>query len=381
MKGRILLSDIDLGKEEISAVVGVLKSKWLTMGEKCEEFERKFADYLNVKYAFVVSSGTGALHIACRALGIGNGDDVVCPSLTFVATANSILYTGARPVFADIIGPDNFNISPSSILEKISPKTKAIMVVHFAGYPCGMDEIMKIARENKLFVIEDAAHAPGATYKGKKCGTIGDIGCFSFYANKNLATGEGGMVVTNGDDLAKKIKALRSHAMTTLTLDRVRGHAYTYDVVDLGYNYRSDELKSAIGIVQLSKLESNNKKRKLLVNEYIRRLTNISEISIPFRKFEGDPSYHIFPILLKNRMHRKLFMEGLKNEGVQTSVHYSPIHLFSYYRKRFGYREGLLPKTEFVAEHEVTLPLYPLMKKEDVETICKIIRKMFRKNH
>jgi len=381
MKWRILLSDIDLGKEEISAVVNVLKSKWLTMGEKCAEFERKFADYLNVKYAFVVSSGTAALHIACHALGIGDGDEVVCPSLTFVATANSILYTGARPIFADIIGPENFNISPLSILEKITPKTKAIMVVHYAGYPCDMHEIMKIARRNKLFVIEDAAHAPGASYKGKKCGAIGDIGCFSFYANKNLATGEGGMVVTDRDDLAEKLKALRSHAMTTLTWDRVKGHAYTYDVVDLGYNYRSDELKSAIGIVQLSKLESNNRKRKELVNEYIKRLTNISEISVPFRKFEGNPSYHIFPILLKNHKNRRLFMEGLKKEGVQTSVHYSPVHLFSYYRKRFGYGKGLLPNTEFVSQHEVTLPLYPLMKKEDVQTICEIIRKMFRKNH
>ncbi|MCK4830652.1 DegT/DnrJ/EryC1/StrS family aminotransferase, partial [bacterium] len=220
MNWRVPLADIDLGQAEVNAAIKVLKSKWLTMGQITEGFERKFAKYLGVKYAFAVASGTAALHIAHQILGIAKGDEVICPSLTFVATANSILYTGATPVFADITSLDDLNVSPEDILDKISSNTKAITVVHYGGYPCNMDRIMQIAKKHKLYVIEDAAHASGAEYKGKKCGTIGDIGCFSFFSNKNMTTGEGGMVVTNNDRLAKKIRTIRSHGMTTLTWDR-----------------------------------------------------------------------------------------------------------------------------------------------------------------
>jgi dTDP-4-amino-4,6-dideoxygalactose transaminase len=300
MTWKVCLSDIDIDKEEIESVINVLKSKWL----------------------------------------------VIVPSLTFVATANSVLYCGAKPAFADITSLDNFDISPDNILEKITNKTKAITIVHYGGYPCDMNAIMEIANDHDLKVIEDAAHAPGAEYKGKKCGTIGDIGCFSFFANKNLVTGEGGMIVTNDDVLAEKIRIIRSHGMTTLTWDRHKGHAHSYDVVDLGFNYRINEMASALGLAQLKKIDKNNERRMNIVEEYKRRLKAISEISIPFKDYKEKSSYHIFPILLSENISRNEFIDRLKEKGIQTSIHYPPIHLFTYYRKMLGFKEGMLPKTE-----------------------------------
>ena len=373
MEWKIPLSDIDLGDEEIEEVTKVLRSKWLSMGPVTQRFEEEFANYLGVKHAFGVSSGTAALHIALNVLRIRKGDEVIVPSLTFVATANSVLYCGAKPVFADITSLDDFNISPNDILEKITDKTKAITVVHYGGYPCDMDAIMEIAEDYNLKVIEDAAHAPGAEFKGKKCGAIGDVGCFSFFANKNLVTGEGGMIVANDDPLAEKIRIMRSHGMTTLTWDRHKGHAHSYDVVDLGSNYRINEMASALGLVQLGKLEENNKKREKIVEEYRKQLKTISDISIPFENHKEKSSSHIFPILLSEHVFREEFIDKLKEKGIQASIHYPPIHLFTYYRKKFGFKEGMLPKTEFVGEHEVTLPLYPMMGKEEVKYIVEVI--------
>lgn len=371
---KIPLSDIDLDEEEREAITNVLRSKWLSMGPVTQRFEEEFVDYLGVKHAFGVSNGTAALHIANKVLGIKEGDEVIVPSLTFVATANSILYCGAKPVFVDITSLDDFNISPEDLLEKITSKTKAITIVHYGGYPCDMDVITEIAEDHNLKVIEDAAHAPGVEYSGKKCGTIGNVGCFSFFANKNLATGEGGMIVTNDDALAEKIRIIRSHGMTTLTWDRHKGHAHSYDVVDLGFNYRINEMASALGLVQLKKLNENNEKRKNTVEEYRKQLKGISEISIPFENHKEISSYHIFPILLSEDVSRENFIEGLKKKGIQTSIHYPPIHLFTYYQKRFGFRDGMLPNTEFVGKHEVTLPLYPLMGVEDVRYVTACIR-------
>lgn len=376
MKWRIPLSDIDLSEEEVNSVVSVLRSKWLSMGPVTRKFEEEFAKYLGVKHAFAVSNGTSALHIAHRVLGIKEGDEVIVPSLTFVATANSVLYCNAKPVFADITSLDNFNISPDEILEKITNRTKAITIVHYAGYACDMKAIMEIAEDYKLKVIEDAAHAIGAEYNGKKCGTIGDIGCFSFFANKNLVTGEGGMIVTNDDTIAEKIRVMRSHGMTTLTWDRHKGHAYSYDVVELGFNYRLSEIASAIGLVQLKNLDRNNEKRKEIIVEYMKRLNPISEIRLPFRDYKGKPSYHIFPILLSEKISREKFMSELRKKGIQTSIHYPPVHLFTYYREIFGFKEGMLPKTEHVGRHEITLPLHPLMTNEDVRYVVKSIRKI-----
>jgi len=374
MTWKIPLSDIDLRQEEIDEVTGVLRSNWLSMGPITEKFENEFASYLDVKHAFGVVNGTAALHIAGLVLGIGQDDEVITPSLTFVATANAVLYTGATPVFSDITSLDNFNISPEDIIRKITGKTKAISVVHYGGYPCNMDAIKQIAEAHNLKIIEDAAHAPGAEYKGRKMGTIGDVGCFSFFANKNMTSGEGGMVVTDDDSLAERIRIIRSHGMTTLTWDRHQGHAFSYDVVEPGYNYRINEIASALGLVQLKRLVDNNRKRKIITAEYIKQLKGIPSISIPFQGSQEKPSYHIFPVLLSEEVSREKFMENMKQEGIQTSIHYQPIHLFSSYRNTFGFKEGMLPLTEYVGEHEVTLPLYPQMKPEDVVFIADVIK-------
>lgn len=379
MKWKVTLSDIDIGTEEIKAVSAVLRSKWLTMGEVTRRFEEAFAAYLGVKHAFAVANCTAALHIAHQALGIKEGDEVICPSLTFVATSNSILYTGATAVFADITSFDDLNISPENILEKITVKTKAITVVHYGGYPCAMDKIMRIAKRRGLYVIEDTAHAPGAEFKGRKAGTLGDIGCFSFFSNKNMTTGEGGMIVTNNDKLAEKIRLIRSHGMTTLTLDRHKGHAFTYDVTDLGYNYRIDEMRSAIGLVQLKKLDRNNEKRRKLADYYKKHLKEIRQISVPFSFFKGKSSFHIFPILLNDKALREEFMTYLAKKGIQTSIHYHPVHSFSFYRT-LGCKNQELPITEDVCQREVTLPLYPDMNIKMVDYIVGTIKSFYGKN-
>jgi dTDP-4-amino-4,6-dideoxygalactose transaminase len=246
--------------------------------------------------------------------------------------------------------------------------------MHYGGYLCAMDKVLKIAQRYDLPVIEDAAHAPGAMLDGKAAGTFGDIGCFSFFSNKNLATGEGGMVVTNRDDLAEKLKAMRSHGMTALTWDRHQGHAHSYDVVALGYNYRIDELRSALGLAQLSKLERNNATRRRLVTEYRRLLVGIPGLSIPFGEHEGTSSCHLFPLLLDSQINRSAFIQAMVRQGIQTSIHYPPIHQFSYYRKRFGRQGETLPLTDAVGSREVTLPLYPGMTVEDIGTVVDALR-------
>ena len=368
------LADIDLGEDEINAVNGVLRSRWLSMGPVTAELEARFAETVGVKHAFAVTNCTAALHLAHMALGVAPGDTVICPSLTFVATANAIRYTGATPVFADITSADNLNISPDDIEANIDDTTKGICIVHYGGYPCDMDRILDIAKAHQLYVVEDVAHAPGAAYTlaerhaqdspgWQSCGSIGDIGCFSFFSNKNLTTGEGGMVTTHDDALAEKIRVLRSHGMTSLTWDRDRGHTFSYDVVDLGYNYRIDEMRAAIGLVQLNKLEGNNQKRCTAKQIYDTLLSDIDEIDVPFSHHQGTSSYHILPIIL-NSLQRLRFMEFMKSKGIQTSIHYPLIHHFSDYQK--GGHTPHLPVSEDISQRLVTLPLYPTMTKEQI---------------
>lgn len=268
MDWRVPLADLDYGEQEEEAVLKVLRSKWLTMGAVTQEFEAQFAASVGTRYALAVSNATEALHLACLALGIGPGDEVITPSLSFVATSNAVLYTGADVRLADVIGPGDLTIDPQEIERRITTRTKAIIVMHYAGYPCRMEEILSVANRHGLPVIEDAAHAPGASLNGKSLGTWGAVGCFSFFSNKNLSTGEGGMLVTDRDDIAEKTRLQRSHGMTSMTYDRYKGHAYSYDVVDLGYNYRIDEIRSALGLVQLAKLEANNVLRKTWTDRY-----------------------------------------------------------------------------------------------------------------
>ena len=372
MQWKIPLSDIDFGLEERAAVDKVLQSRWLTMGSVTEEFEQDFAAYVDAKYAIAVTNATAALHLACVAAGLGPGDEAIVPSLTFVATANAVRYTGATPVFADVAGEYDLNISFQSIEKAITPRTRAIIVVHYGGYACDMPNIMELARERGLKVIEDAAHAVGSELGGIKLGIWGDIGCFSFFSNKNMTTGEGGMIVTNDDAYSERLHLLRSHGMTSLTWDRHKGHAWSYDVVDLGYNYRIDEIRAALGKVQLGKLAANNERRRRLTQIYRDALQELApQVVIPFVQHAGISAAHLMPVLLPAGTNRPGFMDSMKSQGIQTSIHYPPIHTFTAYNG--DKTKYFLPNTEAIAGREVTLPLYPAMYDDDVITVARAI--------
>lgn len=369
---RIPLSDIDLGAEEISSVEAVLKSRWLTMGGVTQDFESAFAAYSEAKHALAVTNATAALHMACMAIGLKPGDEVIVPSLTFVASANAIRYTGATPVFADITSETDLNISPEAIEASITEHTRAIMLVHFGGYPCDLPRILELARTYDLKIIEDAAHASGSWLDDRHLGTWGDIGCFSFFSNKNMTTGEGGMVVTNDDTLFEKLRLLRSHGMTTLTWDRHKGHAWSYDVVELGYNYRIDEIRAALGLIQLKKLERNNNRRRYMTQIYQDALHELApKVTTPFLHYRGVSAAHIMPVLLPAEVNRFHFMENMKLQGIQTSIHYPPVHSFTAYDG--GSAKPILPHTENAAAREVTLPLYPGMSEENVLTVVQAL--------
>ncbi len=379
---KVPLADVWLGPEEIEAVTAVLKSGWLSMGPKVQEFEEQFARFLSIRHALAVANGTAALHLACEVLGLKSGDEVLCPALTFVASANAILYTGAKPVFVDIIGHHNLNLSPQDAAGKITEKTKAILVVHYGGYPCDMDAIISLAQQHNLKIIEDCAHAPGAACHSragsKLVGTIGDIGCFSFFSNKNLTTGEGGMIVTHDDDLAQNIKVARSHGMTTLTWDRHKGHGFSYDVVRKGYNFRLDEIRAALGIVQLRRLSEMNARRRQLSSQYVERLQHLAALEIPFLESPGESVHHLFPILLKDADQRATFMATMAKQGIQTSIHYPPVQNFSFYKQLWpaGY-DHKLPWTTNVAGREVTLPLFPSMNLNQLEDVTGAVKEFF----
>ncbi len=372
MNWRVPLADLDFDEEEERAVLNVLHSRWLTMGPVTAKFEKAFAALIGVQHAVAVSNATVALHLACLALNLREGDEVIVPSLTFVATANAVLYTGADVRFADILSPSELNIDPQDIERQITSRTRGIIVVHYGGNPCRMDAILDVASRYHLAVIEDAAHAPGASLNGKALGAWGDVGCFSFFSNKNISTGEGGMLVTNRDDVAEKVRLLRSHGMTSLTWERHQGNAYSYDVLDLGFNYRIDEIRSALGLTQLHKLKDNNAKRKIITRRYWEALV-AADVELPFRESAGESAFHIFPILLPPNVDRKRFVALMRTEGIQTAIHYPPIHQLSYYRKR--YPGVSVPITESAAACEVTLPLYPAMTQEAVEAVVAAVHK------
>ncbi|MEZ4519219.1 MAG: DegT/DnrJ/EryC1/StrS family aminotransferase, partial [Chloroflexota bacterium] len=299
------------------------------------------------------------------------GDEIILPSLTFVATANAIRYTGATPVFADITSEEDFSISPDAIAAQITPRTRAIIVVHYGGYACDMESVLALAREHGLSVIEDVAHAPGGSLNGRMLGTWGDIGCFSFFSNKNMTTGEGGMITTDDDDLAETLRLLRSHGMTTLTWDRHRGHAASYDVIAPGYNYRIDEMRSAIGRVQLGKLAGNNERRHGVNTLYENIFAEVCpDIGLPYQDHRGISTYHIRPVLLPADADRSRFMEQMKAQGIQTSIHYPPVHTFTEYSRAGQVRSGELTLTETIGRREVTLPLSPFMTEQDVVEVA-----------
>ena len=373
MNYKIPLFDLNFDEAEERAVVDTLRSKWISMGPKTEELENKFASMLRSKYAVALSNCTASLHLAMILCDIKEGDEVICPSLTFVATVNAIKYVKATPVFADIKSYDDLTIDPEDIRRKVTDKTKAIVVMHYGGFACEMDSIMEIAKENNLKVIEDACHGPLSEYKGKKLGTIGDVGCFSFFSNKNISTGEGGMLITNNKEYFERAGLLRSHGMTSLSYERSKGHSTQYDVIDLGYNYRIDDIRSSIGLVQLEKLQGDLEKRAELRNYYIEKLSSIEKIIIPFKNHKYFSSNYIFPIVLKNSDFKKRddIRAKLAESGIQTSVHYPAVHRFSIYRNN----KLNLPKTEYISDNIISLPMYSKLKYNDLNYIFSIIKK------
>ncbi|GHV57625.1 aminotransferase DegT [Spirochaetia bacterium] len=365
---RVQLFKLNYDEQEQTAVKEVLDSAWLTMGQKTIDFETAFSEYLgNDSQSLAVSNGTAALHMALLACGIKPGDEVITSSLTFIADQNVTYMTGAVNILADITSMEDWSMDPAEIESHITSKTKAVMIVHYAGYACDMDHIVDICKRHNLYLIEDCAHTPGADYKGRPLGTFGDIAAFSFFSNKNLAVGEGGMVVTRNPEVYSKLKGLRSHGMTVPSFDRYKGRAVSYDIETPGLNYRIDEIRSALGLVQLKKLEEANNKRKELVEHYFRRLDDIQSITIPYREFSrGKPNYHIMPILLSDKIDRNSVIESMKQDGVQTSIHYPAIQNFTAYKGKVN----TTPKAEYVSAHELTLPLYPTMTHEEVDIVC-----------
>jgi len=382
MEWRVPLADVNFGVEEEQAVQRVIRSGWLSMGEITKEFEREFAEFIGTKHALAVTNGTAALHMACLAAGIGSGDEVIVPSLTFVATANAVRYTGATPVFADIESLDWLDISPVSIESRITNRTRAILVVHYAGFPCNMPAIMEIAHRHNLIVLEDSAHAIGSSLNRRMLGTWGSIGCYSFFSNKNMTTGEGGMLVTDDDSLAEKLRILRSHGMTSLSWDRHEGHAFSYDVIELGYNYRIDEIRSSLGRVQLGKLSAGNRARSELASLYRELLEELApQLELPFSESRGIGCYHFLPALLPKGTDRIKFMEALKCFGIQTSIHYPPVHHFEIYKHDWQSRGDALLFTEETGDREITLPLYPTMREEQVHWVVDAIQSTFKENN
>ncbi|MBF0291419.1 MAG: DegT/DnrJ/EryC1/StrS family aminotransferase [Nitrospinae bacterium] len=341
-----------LGREEIEALKAVIDSGWITMGERVLEFEKRFAQLHGAGSALAVDSCTAGLHLALSALGIGPGDEVLVPSLTFVATVNVAIYAQAVPVFVDVQSEDVPHISIADAQRKITPKTRAVIVMHYAGYLADMDAWRDFADRNSIALIEDAAHAPGVEGVGLKS----DASAFSFFSNKNITTAEGGMVLARDPKVLERIKLMRSHGMTASTLDRHKGRAYSYDVMELGYNYRMDELRAAIGLVQLARLMEWNERRRSLTALYRSKLARIDGVRVPFGGW-AKTAAHIMPVLLPQGVNRSAVIDEMRKRGVQTSVHYPPAHLFTYHSKRFP---GVsLPLTERFCATELTLPLYP----------------------
>ena len=369
---RVPLSDVRVDEEIERAALDAVRSGWWSMGPRVADLEREFATFCGVEHAFAVANGTAALHLALLAVGCGRGDEVVVPSLNFVAAANTICHTGARPIFCDVAAADDLNLDPADVERAVGPETRALVLMHYGGHPCRMDEILELARSRRIAVVEDAAHAPGATWQGRMCGTFGDVACFSFFSNKNLPTGEGGMVVTDDDALAERMRLLRSHGMTALTWDRHRGHAHSYDVVTHGYNYRLDEIRAAIGSVQLGRLKEENARRARLVAMYRAALDGVNGVVMPFTpRADAEPAHHLAVIVLAEGSMRDEVRAAMAAAGVQTSVHYPPIHQFTAYRD--GRSQRALPVTESVASRLLTLPLYPHMSEADVSAVASAV--------
>jgi UDP-4-amino-4,6-dideoxy-N-acetyl-beta-L-altrosamine transaminase len=363
--------------QDIEAVIETLKSDYLTTGPKIKEFEDKFADYVDAKYAVAVANGTAALHAATYAADIKEGDEVITTPITFAASANSILYQDATPVFADV-DLKTYNIDPKSIKEKINEKTKAIIPVHYTGQPCEMDKIKKIANENDLIIIEDGAHAVGAIYKDQKIGSIGDMTTFSFHPVKNMTTGEGGMITTDSKELYDKLMKFRTHGITKDEPEYInKSHGPWYhEQQELGYNYRITDIQAALGITQLEKLDKFLARRREMVNKYNNEFKEIDGLIIPEQLEKTNSAWHIYVLQLeleKLTADRKEIFNALREKKLGVNVHYIPVYFHPYYQS-LGYQKGICPKAEWLYERIITIPLYPKMTDQQVDEVIKRIK-------
>jgi dTDP-4-amino-4,6-dideoxygalactose transaminase len=374
-KNDISLSIPVVGEEEKGALCDVIESGWLSMGTKVQAFENAFAALYGRKSAVALSSCTAALHLILRAFNIGPGDEVLVPAVTFVATVNAVLYVGATPVFLDIEDLGRPLVSLDEAAAKCSPRTKAVIVMHYGGYVVDALPWRDFCDKRGIRLIDDAAHAPGIPGVGR----LSDASAFSFFANKNMSTAEGGMALSPDEAALSAIRRMRGHGMTSDTLVRHRGHAYSYDVTMLGYNYRLDELRAAVGLVQLSHLPQWNRKRNALTQAYRQRLASEApSVKVPF----GDgqlTAAHLMPVLLPGDCRREGVIDSLRRSGIQSSIHYPPVHLFSYYRQHFP--DVVLPKSEEFCLRELSLPLHPALDETDIDRVVTCLRRALEEDN
>jgi dTDP-4-amino-4,6-dideoxygalactose transaminase len=371
-----------ISEEDIKEVVDCLKSGWIGTGPRVKHFEEMFREYKGVKHAAAVNSCTAALHLVLEAIGIGNGEEVIVPSMTFAATANAVIHAGARPVLADV-DKNTMNIDIGDIKRKITAKTKAVIPVHFAGRPCDMDGIIDVSKKNNLKIIEDSAHALEAEYHGRKTGTMGDAGCFSFYATKNVITGEGGMVITANEEYARKVKIMSLHGMSSDAWERTdstsgAGH---YDVVYPGYKFNMTDLQASLGMHQFSKIDEYHKKRRDIWEKYNESFSALP-VFTPKEAGSGiKHSYHLYTLLLdidKTDITRDEFIMEMKKRKIGVGVHYRALHLHPYYRLTFGCKKGDFPNAEWISERTVSLPLSPSLTDENVQSVITAVKDVLK---
>ena len=359
-------------EEEIENVIDSLKNGWLTMGKKTIEFEERFKSYIGSQHAVAVNSCTAALHLALRVIGIKEGDEIIVPTTTFVATAEVVNYFNAKPVLVDV-ERDTHLIDVEKIEEKITKRTKAIIPVHFSGQPADMDPIMELAKKYNLFVVEDAAHSLPAWYKGRKIGTIGDITAFSFYATKTITTGEGGMATTDNPEWAERMRILRLHGISKDAWKRyTKEGSWEYDVLENGYKYNTTDINAALGLAQLKKADWLWKRRKHIAERYNEVFKDYEELILYRVKEDRISSWHLYPLKLNLealKIDRNRFIEELKKRGIGTSVHFIPLYRFTYYKEKFGYTPQEFPNSEWIFERVLSLPIYPGMTEEEIDYV------------
>lgn len=373
----IIFGSPRIEKPEIQEVVDSLRSGWIGTGPKVHKFEEMFREYKGSKHAMALNSCTAGLHLSLLALELEPGSEVIVPAMTFAATANAVIHAGCMPVFADS-KKDTMNIDPEDIERKITSKTRAIIPVHFAGRPCEMDKIMSIAKKNTLKVIEDCAHAIETEYQGKKAGTFGELGCFSFYVTKNIITGEGGMVITNNDDYAEKIKILALHGMSKDAWKRFSDEGYKhYQVVYAGFKYNMMDIQAAMGIHQLPRVDKYWKRRQEIWHKYNDSFKDLPVFLPAPVNSNTRHAYHLYTLLIdidKIKMTRDEFMEEMNKRGIGTGVHYIALHLHPFYQKKYGYKKGDFPNAEWISERTVSIPFSAKLEDREVERIINSIQ-------